>query len=166
MKSIVSNRTRRLNEQGFTFLEVLYQLVVLTLLITMLPFILAQADQWRHTEGFHEEVEWEYVVNEMLKLVQQYDYFEPYILNDLRISLYREETIQNYDGPTFPKADALLTVANGSIILSKNNGTEPIIYSNMTFSFQQLSNGFILKRINEDGEVKHRQFYMRKLKNE
>lgn len=165
MRPIVFKRIRLLNEQGFTFLEVLYQLLVLAVLITILPFILAQADQWRYTEGFHEEVEWEYVVNEILKLVQQYDYFAPYTHNDLRISFYTEETIQNFNGPSFPKADALLTVANGSIILSKNNGMEPIIYSNMNFSLGQLSDGFILKRINEEGEVKHRHFYMRKLWN-
>ena len=128
----------------------------------LLPFILTNADYWRHTEGFHEELEWEYVVNEVLKLVQQYDYFAPYSVNDIRISLYKEETIQNYTGA---QADAYLTIANNSIILSKNTGTEPIIYSSMTFSLESKDNGFTIRQSNESGEIKERHFYMRRFLN-
>lgn len=152
-----------MNELGFTFLEVIYQLVILALLIVLLPFILSQADHWRYTEGFHEELEWEYVVNEVLKLVQQYDYFAPYSDSNLRISLYTEETIQNYTGFRYPKADAVLTVANSSIILSKNTGTEPVVYSSKSFSFVAFDNGFTLRQFNDAGELKERYFYMRRV---
>lgn len=131
----------------------------------MLPFILSQADYWRYTEGFHEEIEWEYVVNEMLRLVQEYDYFYPQFQNDLIVSLYKEETIQNYKGPTFPKADANLKVVNHSIILSKNGGTEPVVYSTFTFSFESLENGFLLKRHKDTGETEERYIHMRRISN-
>lgn len=135
------------------------------MLMILLPFILTNVDYWRHTEGFHEELEWEYVVNEVFKLVQQYDYFSPYNANNIRISLYKEETIQNYTGYEYARADAYLTIANNSIILSKNTGTEPIIYSSMTFSLESKDNGFTIRQSNEAGEIKERHFYMRRVLN-
>ena len=153
-------QTWRFKERGFTLIETLSQLVVLMVLATMLPLFVMITGEWRWMKDYREEVEWEYAMNELIQLINTYDYSKP-SLYDSEIYFFEEETIRNNSGNLFAKADLTLRFSSSALYISKNDGYELLCLMKTKFYYEVKDDGFVLKHINENDEIKERRFYVK-----